>query len=126
MPPLTKYSTLTAGVKISDEVVNTKIQGSYAIGILADGLSLSKVLSQFVVVSTVESYIDENGQTATYTKQTPTLNGVEVKVFLVSSTAFTAKFPFSGSLVGKFLDQEKRLIQLMEEQGNYKYKIIKL
>lgn len=126
MPPLTKYSTLTAGVKISDEVVNTKIQGSYAIGILADGLSLAKVLSQFVVVTSLESYIDENNEIATYTKYTPTLNGVEVKVFLVSSTAITAKFPFAGSLIGNIPDQEKRLIQLMEEQGNYKYKIIKL
>lgn len=122
----TKYSTLTTGVKISDEIINPKLQGSYAIGILADGLNLSKVLSQFVIVSTVENYIDENGQTETYTKQTPTLNGEAVKVFVVSSADISVKFPFSSSLVGKFPDQKNRLIQLMEEQGNYKYKIIKL
>ena len=121
MPLPSKFNRLSQVAKISDEVINDNIKGSYAIGILGDGIDIQKVLDEFVIEELQGTEEDGN----TYTYYTVQFQGEPVRVYLVGSLDTGINFPFSGKLTGDIPNQEERLVQLMEEDGNYKYKIIK-
>ena len=109
-------------LKISPLIENKKLKGEYGIGIIVThGNALTVILKNFEVrtLKTKEGIVQE-----VYYK------GEQVKVFIVSD-AFNEKkfssFPLSGALISgneKIKNPSQRLIQLMEENGINKYRII--
>ena len=111
-------------------VVKDKIKEVEAIGILADEVNMQKVLSEFTVAEreedcseTVDGVLEAKTCTITDVK----FKEKTVKVYAVGSAQSLAgiSFPFAGKLEGNIPNAEERLAQLMEENGNTKYKIIK-
>ena len=118
------------GVLISAFMVKDTIKEVEAIGILADEVNMQKVLSKFTVTEraedcseTVDGVLEANTCTIIDVK----FEGKTVKVYAVGSVQSLAgiSFPFAGKLEGNIPNAEERLVQLMQEDGNTKYKIIK-
>ncbi|MEK7140632.1 MAG: hypothetical protein AAB815_02485 [Patescibacteria group bacterium] len=118
------------GVLISVFVIKDKIKEVEAIGILADEVNIEKVLAEFTVTEREEDCsetVDGVLETKTCATIDVKFEGKTVKVYAVGSAQSLAgiSFPFAGKLEGNIPNAKERLVQLMEENGNTKYKIIK-
>ena len=118
-------------VSLSDLMINDKISGEYAVGILSDNINLSEVLTNITLTEESKDcsgILDEKGQKDICKKVELSFEGNVTKVYVLGSAKSLegVSFPFDGRLIGDSIpNAEQRLIQMMEEDGNARYKIVK-